>query len=86
MLKEEVNNSISKFGGILGDKYPLNLYYAYGIRNSFGITRFQANYGIQRMVLIMVMKSMLLNQDLTVDGLLSKVYGSQISMKKESLH
>lgn len=23
--------------GILGDKYPLNLYYAYGIRNSFGI-------------------------------------------------
>jgi len=37
MLKEEVNNSISKFGGILGDKYPLNLYYAYGIRNSFGI-------------------------------------------------
>jgi len=22
--------------GILGDKYPLNLYYAYGIRNSFG--------------------------------------------------
>jgi len=23
---------------ILGDKYPLNLYYAYGIRNSFGIT------------------------------------------------
>ena len=23
--------------GILGDKYPLNLYYAYGIKNSFGI-------------------------------------------------
>jgi len=23
--------------GILGDKYPLNLYYAYGVRNSFGI-------------------------------------------------
>jgi glucose/arabinose dehydrogenase len=23
--------------GIIGDKYPLNLYYAYGIRNSFGI-------------------------------------------------
>jgi aldose sugar dehydrogenase len=23
--------------GILGDKYPVNLYYAYGIRNSFGI-------------------------------------------------
>ena len=24
-------------GGILGDKYPLNLYYAYGLRNSFGM-------------------------------------------------
>jgi aldose sugar dehydrogenase len=24
-------------GGILGDQYPLNLYYAYGIRNSFGM-------------------------------------------------
>jgi aldose sugar dehydrogenase len=24
-------------GSIIGDKYPLNLYYAYGIRNSFGI-------------------------------------------------
>src|SRR5919197_1925011 len=23
--------------GILGNKYPLNMYYAYGIRNSFGI-------------------------------------------------
>ena len=23
--------------GIIGDSYPLNLYYAYGIRNSFGI-------------------------------------------------
>lgn len=23
--------------GILGDKYPLNMYYAYGIRNSFGL-------------------------------------------------
>ena len=24
-------------GGILGNTYPLNLYYAYGIRNSFGM-------------------------------------------------
>jgi aldose sugar dehydrogenase len=23
--------------GVLGNEYPLNLYYAYGIRNSFGI-------------------------------------------------
>lgn len=28
-------NAVSN--GILGDKYPINLYYAYGIRNSFGI-------------------------------------------------
>jgi aldose sugar dehydrogenase len=27
---------IGNGGGILGDSYPLNLYYAYGIRNSFG--------------------------------------------------
>lgn len=30
----EVANGI----GILGDEYPLDIYYAYGIRNSFGIT------------------------------------------------
>lgn len=24
--------------GLLGDKYPLNLYYAYGVKNSFGIS------------------------------------------------
>ena len=23
--------------GIIGDEYPLNLYYAYGVKNSFGI-------------------------------------------------
>ena len=28
--------SSSSGGGIIGDTYPLNLYYAYGIRNSFG--------------------------------------------------
>ena len=28
--------SSSSGGGIIGDSYPLNLYYAYGIRNSFG--------------------------------------------------
>jgi len=25
-------------GGIIGDEFPLNLYYAYGVRNSFGIS------------------------------------------------
>ena len=29
--------SSSSGGGIIGDSYPLNLYYAYGIRNSFGL-------------------------------------------------
>ena len=24
-------------GSLIGDEYPLNLYYAYGIRNSFGM-------------------------------------------------
>jgi glucose/arabinose dehydrogenase len=33
-LVENVNGS---YNGILGNDYPLNLYYAYGIRNSFGI-------------------------------------------------
>jgi aldose sugar dehydrogenase len=30
-------NGQAVHGGILGSKYPLNLYYAYGIRNSYGI-------------------------------------------------
>jgi glucose/arabinose dehydrogenase len=32
-----VNGEISNYDNILGYDYPLNLYYAYGIRNSFGI-------------------------------------------------
>ena len=32
-----VNNSSSDGNGILGDEYPLNLYYGYGIANSYGI-------------------------------------------------
>jgi aldose sugar dehydrogenase len=42
--REEEDNSSS----VLGDEYPLNLYYAYGIRNSFGMD-FDlqlANYGM----------------------------------------
>ena len=34
-VDQVVTKTYSK--GILGDQYPLNLYYAYGIRNSFGI-------------------------------------------------
>ena len=33
----ENNDSNGSYNGIIGDDYPLNLYYAYGIRNSFGI-------------------------------------------------
>jgi aldose sugar dehydrogenase len=36
ILKIDPNNS-SAGVGILGNKYPLNLYYAYGIRNGFGL-------------------------------------------------
>jgi glucose/arabinose dehydrogenase len=32
-----VENDDGSYNGILGDDYPLNLYYAYGIRNSFGL-------------------------------------------------
>ena len=31
------NDDKGGYDGILGDEYPLNLYYAYGIRNSFGL-------------------------------------------------
>ena len=38
ILKVLKNNSVLQYhNGIIGDKYPLNLYYAYGIRNSFGL-------------------------------------------------
>jgi glucose/arabinose dehydrogenase len=33
----QVEGAEGERGGILGNEYPLNLYYAYGIRNSFGI-------------------------------------------------
>jgi aldose sugar dehydrogenase len=35
--------------GLIGDTFPLNLYYAYGIHNGFGwiLTPLQAYYGIQ---------------------------------------
>ena len=36
ILRVDQNGDAVK-GGILDSKYPLNLYYAYGIRNSFGI-------------------------------------------------
>ncbi|HEX6294114.1 MAG TPA: PQQ-dependent sugar dehydrogenase, partial [Nitrososphaeraceae archaeon] len=32
-----VENDDGGYNGIIGDDYPLNLYYAYGIRNSFGL-------------------------------------------------
>ena len=42
--------------GLIDDSYPLNLFYAYGIKNSFGIDfdPVTGNYGIQKMVLHLV--------------------------------
>ena len=37
ILYVNVNDKISNYDDIIGYEYPLNLYYAYGIRNSFGI-------------------------------------------------
>ena len=37
ILSVNVNGKITNYDNILGYDYPLNLYYAYGIRNSFGI-------------------------------------------------
>lgn len=37
ILSVNVNGEINNYDNILGYDYPLNLYYAYGIRNSFGI-------------------------------------------------
>ena len=64
--------------GILGDDYPLNLYYAFGIKNSFGIgidqqtdnvweTENGPNLG---------MKSILSNQDSIADGRKYKEFGN----------
>jgi aldose sugar dehydrogenase len=38
ILRFNIEGGPVKKEGILGDNYPLNLYYAYGIRNSFGFT------------------------------------------------
>lgn len=37
ILTVNVNGKITDYENLLGYEYPLNLYYAYGIRNSFGI-------------------------------------------------
>jgi glucose/arabinose dehydrogenase len=37
ILRVDLDGNPVSGQGILGDKHPLNLYYAYGIRNSFGI-------------------------------------------------
>ena len=44
--------------GIIGDTFPLNLYYAYGIRNGFGmdLTPSQGSYGTQNLAIILMMK------------------------------
>jgi glucose/arabinose dehydrogenase len=57
-------------GGFIENEPTLNLYYAYGIRNSFGIDfdPVTQNYGIQKMDLDMMMKLTWLNQDSIMDG------------------
>jgi aldose sugar dehydrogenase len=37
ILHVNVNDKMTNYHGIFGSEYPLNIYYAYGIRNSFGI-------------------------------------------------
>lgn len=37
ILRIDLEGKANSSKGIFGDEYPLNLYYAYGIRNSFGI-------------------------------------------------
>jgi aldose sugar dehydrogenase len=37
ILYVNMNDTMTNYDSILGYEYPLNLYYAYGIRNSFGI-------------------------------------------------
>jgi glucose/arabinose dehydrogenase len=37
ILYVTANGKVANLKGILGDDYPLNIYFAYGIRNSFGI-------------------------------------------------
>ena len=61
----------------LGDRVPLNLYYLYGLRNSFGFDfdPITSNYGILKMVKTLVMKLILLNQDLIADRIRCKIYG-----------
>ena len=51
--------------GILGDDFPINTYYAYGIRNSFGIDidHISGNLWILKTALDLVMKLIWLNQD-----------------------
>ena len=66
--------------GILGSTFPLNLYYAYGIRNNFGFDwdPLRVNYGIPKMDHIMATKLTLSNLDLIVAGLKFKECGNQI--------
>jgi aldose sugar dehydrogenase len=37
ILRVDLNSKTIYSQGILGDEHPLDYYYAYGIRNSFGI-------------------------------------------------
>ena len=63
-------NGIPVGEGILGNTAVLNLYYAYGIKNSLDLilTPLPGRCGILKMVLHLVTRLMSLSQDSIVDG------------------
>jgi aldose sugar dehydrogenase len=67
--------------GILGNTHPLNKYYAYGIRNSFGMDfdPITGNLWIQRMVPDLETRLIWLGLDLIVDGAKFRGYGSLLT-------
>ena len=74
------NDEKGNMNGILGDKDPLNKYYAYGIRNAFGIDFdpvTKKTMGYRKWSKFPRMKLTLLNQDSIADGLAFKEYGIQ---------
>ena len=70
-------------GGLLGKYYPLNLYFAYGIRESFGMDFDPVTgklCGIQKTAQIGEMRLIYRTRDLTVDGIKYKEYGIILEM------
>jgi glucose/arabinose dehydrogenase len=77
ILRVDLNSKTIYSQGILGDEHPLNYYYAYGIRNSFGIDfdPLTGNLWDTENGPLMEMKSILSSRVLTVDIHQYKEYG-----------